>query len=142
MRNNTLFRILGALLLVVILAGVAIFAYNAGLAQGVAAAPATSSANPGTAPYPYYYGGPFFFRPFGFPFFGFPFLGCLFPLLFFFLIFFALRFLFWRGPRFWGGYGGGRHGSQTPPPYFEEWHRQAHEPKPEQEPESGPESDG
>ncbi len=134
MRTNIAFRIVSAIVLLAILAGVAIFAYNAGVAQGIASQPSASSVNTNPGPYPYY-GGPFFFRPFGFPFFGFPFLGCLFPLLFIFLIFFALRFFFWRGPRAWGGYGGRHHWNQTPPPFFEEWHRQAHEPK------TGPDSE-
>lgn len=122
--------ILIGLLVLALLAGavgVGVYAYNAGVAQGLVQSGKVSVVEGGPGPYPYY-GGPFFFhRSFGF---GFGFLGCLFPLLFFFIIFGLLRGIFWRGP--WGGrhgWGGGHHGPWGKggvPPMFEEWHRQAH----------------
>lgn len=109
-------------------AGVGVYAYNAGVAQGLVQSGKVSVVEGGPGPYPYY-GGPFFFhQPFGF---GFGFLGCLFPLLFFFLIFGLLRGIFWRGPWGWKRGWGGQH-EHGPwdkggvPPMFEEWHRQAH----------------
>ncbi|MBF8281595.1 MAG: hypothetical protein HW378_510 [Anaerolineales bacterium] len=109
-------------------AGVGVYAYNAGVAQGLVQSGKVTVVEGG--PYANY-GGPFFFpRPFGF---GFGFLGCLFPLLFFFLIFGLLRGLLWRGPWGWRrGWGGGGHHGHGPwgegsvPPMFEEWHRRAH----------------
>ena len=115
-------RIVSALVLIAAVAGIAFFAFQAGVAQG---SPITIEAPSGEtvpAPYPYYgYGMPFH-RPFGFGY-G---LGCFGPLLAFFLIFVAFRFLFW-GPR-WGHHKGhwGRHWEGGAPPMFEEWHKRAH----------------
>jgi hypothetical protein len=109
-------------------AGVGVYAYNAGVAQGLVQSGKVTVVEGGPGPYPYY-GGPFLFRPWGF---GFGFLGCLLPLLFFFLIFGLLRGLFWRGPWGWRrGWGAGHHGhgpwgEGSVPPMFEEWHRRAH----------------
>ena len=109
--------VLGILLVLVLAAGVAGIAYNAGVSRGIVESGKITPPPPGTAPYPYY--GPFHY---GFhPFFGF---GFLFPLLFFFLFFGVLRGLFWRP---WGGYYG--HYGKGVPPMFEEWHRRAHEEK-------------
>ena len=119
-------RIVSALVLIAALAGIAYFAFQAGIAQG---SPVTIQAPSGQttapAPYPYYgygYGMPFH-RPFGF---GFGFLGCLIPLFLFFIVFGAFRFLLW-GPR-WGRHMGhwGRRWEGGAPPMFEEWHKRAH----------------
>lgn len=117
-------RILAALVLVAAIAGVAFFAFNAGVATH-AQVPANGG---GQAPYPYY-GYPFLWP---FPFFG---LGCFGPLvaiLLLFLAFRALSFMFW-GPR-WGRWGHMRHGWRRGwwgeegevPPMFREWHDRAH----------------
>jgi hypothetical protein len=110
---------LGIVLLVVLVAGAAGLAYNAGVAHGLAQSGQTV-APPGGGPYPYgpYY-GPYMHGPFGFGFFG-----LLFPLLFIFLFFGLLRGLFWHS---WGGYG--HHWGRGVPPEFEEWHRRVHEGK-------------
>ena len=118
-------RVVAALVLIAAVAGVAFFAFQAGVAQG---SPITIQAPSGeTAPLPYpYYGYAPFHRPFGFGF-----LGCLIPLFFFLLLFGAFRFLLW-GPRWgyrgWpGGHGPwGRHWENGVPPMFEEWHKRAH----------------
>ena len=125
-------RIVSALILVAALAGIAFFAFRAGVAQG---SPITIEAPDGQtvpAPYPFYgYGyGPRFHHPFGFGF------GCFGPLLALFLLFVALksfRLLFW-GPRWgWGHHpmhGRGpwsRHWENGVPPMFDEWHKKAHE---------------
>ena len=121
-------RIISALVLVAAIAGIAFFAFRAGVAQG---SPVTIEAPAGQsvpAPYPFYgYGhGMPFHHPFGFG------LGCFGPLLALFLLFVALksfRFLFW-GPRWgWGGHGPWRHhgwGERGVPPMFEEWHKRMH----------------
>ena len=122
MNGNTGLRIVAGLVLVAAIAGIAFFAFQAGVARG---SPITIEAPSGeTAPLPYYgYGMPYH-RPFGFGY-GF---GCLGPLLAFFLLFLAFRFLFW-GPRWgWGPRGPWRHGwgEGGVPPMFEEWHKRAH----------------
>jgi hypothetical protein len=124
-------RILSALVMLAAIAGIAYFAFQAGVAKGspiTIQAPSGQTA-PAPAPYPFYYGyGMPFHRPFGFGF-GF---GCFGPLLVLFLLFIALRsfrMLFW-GPR-WGhhmhGHGPwGRHWENGVPPMFDEWHKKAH----------------
>src|SRR5215208_2022634 len=97
MNNNIGLRIVAALVLIAAVAGVAFFAFQAGIAQG---SPVTIEAPAGQtapAPYPYYGWGMPFHRPFGF---GFGFFGFLILLFLFFAALRALRFLFW-GPR-WG----------------------------------------
>jgi hypothetical protein len=129
-------RIVSALVLIAALAGIAFFAFQAGVAKG---SPITIEAPSGqTAPMPapfygYGYGMPFH-HPFGFGY-GF---GCFGPLLALFLVFIALksfRLLFW-GPR-WGHIGHhrgpwGRHWENGVPPMFEEWHKKAHGEQPEE----------
>jgi hypothetical protein len=117
-------RIVSALVLIAAVAGIAFFAFQAGVAQGspITIEAPSGDANAVPAPYPYYgYGMPFH-RPFGFGY-GF---GCFGPLLAFFLLFAAFRFLFW-GPR-WGRHMGhwGRRWEGGAPPMFEEWHKRAH----------------
>ena len=129
MNWRIVFGVLLALALVGGAIGIGAYAYDAGVAQGLAESGKLVAPEAGVMPYRYY-GGPFFHpRPFGF---GFGFLGCLFPLLFFFLISGLLRGLFWRGPWGWGHGGGWRGGpgmrGKGAPPMFEEWHRQAHSP--------------
>jgi len=127
-------RIVAALVLIAAIAGIAFFAFQAGVAQG---SPVTIEAPSGQAvpaPYPFYgygYGMPFH-HPFGFGF------GCFGPLLALFLIFVVLksfRVLFW-GPR-WGHMHGhygpwGRRWENGVPPMFEEWHKRAHGETPEE----------
>lgn len=131
MNGNTGLRILSALVLIGAVAGIAFFAFQAGVAQG---SPITIEAPSGEtvpAPYPYYgYGMPFHRPHFGFGY-G---LGCLGPLLAFFLLFAAFRFLFW-GPRWgWHHRGPWRHGwhEGNIPPMFDEWHKRAHGEQPEE----------
>lgn len=120
-------RIVAALVLIAAIAGVAFFAFQAGVAQG---SPITIEAPAGETapvPYPHYgYGMPFH-RPFGFGY-GFGCFGLLIPLLLFFLAIRAFHFLFW-GPR-WGhmhhGHWGHGWGDSNVPPMFQEWHKRAH----------------
>lgn len=116
--------IVGLLVLIVVIGvGAAIVnnAYQAGLVQGLAQTVPPDQARP----MPYYYGpwGYGWGHSFGFfGFFGF--------LLVLFLIFGLIRALFFwgrGGPGYWHR---GPSGTGTPP-WFEEWHRRAHEGKPD-----------
>ncbi len=124
MNRRIVSGILLTLVVVVMLGGIGLLAYDAGVSQGMLNSGRLTTPAPGLGPYPYYGGFPFW-RPFGF---GFGLLSCLFPLLFFLLILSLFRGLFWRrwywrGP----GYGYGRPGDEQPPAAFDEWHRRAHE---------------
>jgi hypothetical protein len=123
MDGKIVFRIVAALVLLAAVAGIAFFAFNAGVATHIQA-PASGT---GQAPYPYYGFG--YWHPF--PFWGFGCLGPLFALLLLFLAFRALSFVLW-GPR-WGRWGHMRHGWRHGwteeggvPPMFREWHDRAH----------------
>lgn len=119
MGDRFVVRIAIVVMLIAALAAVGFYAYNWGLAQGVAES-ARAIAAPGTgvpvvAVWP---------RPWGFGFGFFPF----FPLFFVLFWVLALRGLFWRRA-WWGrGYGwsGRGHGCGGVPPAFDEWHRRAH----------------
>jgi len=140
-------RVLLAIFVVVLLGVVAVaaggFAYQIGVAQGLAhSGPLVAPNGTGGVPVaPYYYG--FYPRPFGFG--GFGFLGCLFPLLGIFLVFGLMRAIFWGGRwggrRGWGGHGWGGQdgqdfgpGGQGVPPMFAEWHKRSHGEQPPQPP--------
>lgn len=117
-------RIVSALVLIAAVAGIAFFAFRAGVAQG---SPITIEAPSGesvSAPYPYYGYGPRFHHPFGF---GLGCFGILIPLFLFFLVLKAFRFAAW-GPRWgWGHHGHwGRRWENGVPPMFDEWHKKAH----------------
>ena len=126
--NNIVFRIVSALVLVVAIAGIAYFAFQAGVAQGSPVTIQAPSGQTAPMPYPYYGWGMPYHRPFGF---GFGFFGILLLLFLFFAALRAFRFMLW-GPRWgWGHYGG--HGPWRRgwgeggvPPMFEEWHKRAH----------------
>jgi hypothetical protein len=125
MNRSIVFRIIAGLVLLGALIGLSIFAYNAGVAHGMAA---NIQAPAGEAPavsYPYY--GMSYHMPYwGFP--GFGFLYCLIPLFFVFLAFAALRGLFGFRRHGWHAmhHGYGEPGKDVPP-MFAEWHRRAHE---------------
>ncbi len=119
--------------LIALFACIGASAFNAGIAQGVAQSgrletpPQAPSQGVAPYPYPYPYRGPFFFRPFGW---GFGLFGLLVPLFLLFLFFGLFRAIFWH--RRWGRYGPRGDWGQGVPPAFEEWHRRAHEPKPQE----------
>ncbi len=111
------FRWLAGLLTVAMLAIVGVYAYNLGVAHGVAetsrliAAPGDAAAAIPVWPR-HYWGHGFGFFPF-------------FPFLFILFWFCLARGIFWRGGwhhRRWDYYG---HGGGVPPA-FDEWHRRAH----------------
>ncbi len=123
-----LFKMFLAVVLLAAIAGLGVFAYQAGLAQGVAQnaqLPAPAGGLPAPV-YPYYPG-----MWYGHPFFGFGFLSCLGPLFLLFLAFAALRGLLWHGHGGWGrmhhGPWGRRDWQGEVPPPVQEWHRKMHE---------------
>ncbi len=130
MNGKIALRIFAGLVLVAAIAGIAFFAYQAGVVHGspvTIQAPAGQSA---PAPYPYH-GMPFGYGMHGafFPFWGFGCFGLLIPLFLFFLAMRAFRFMAW-GPR-WGrhmhgGHGPWAHGEDGVPPMFKEMHDRAH----------------
>jgi hypothetical protein len=131
MFKNIVFRILAGIVLLAAIAGIAFFAFNAGLARGAALELPASAVQTGGQPVSFYgYGMPFF-HPM--PFFGFGCFGALIPLFLLFLAFGAARRMIW-GPR-WGWHHmhhgpWGEKGPGSPdfvPPMFAEWHKRAHE---------------
>ncbi len=123
--NGKIFaRIIAALVLIAAVAGIAFFAFNAGVAQGVSTKlPAVTQ--PGNMPYAYH-GVPFFWHPFGGIF------GFIIGLLVLIFVFRLISFIVF-GPRW--GWGGGhmgrrawRHGwtEDGVPPMFKEMHDRAH----------------
>jgi hypothetical protein len=129
MNRSVVLRIFLTLVLLVVMAGLGVFAFNAGVANGLAQNIQAAGAAGAKAaqPYPYpYYGMPF--GP-GYGFHGFGFLGCLVPLFLLFAFFGLTRAIFWHGPHGWRHHGmHGRYGEweQGVPPMFAEWHRRAH----------------
>jgi hypothetical protein len=120
MNNRSILRVLAIAALVI--AGtlaVAIGAYNAGVAQGIAQSGRAITAPPAGTPYVYLWP-----RPWGFGFFP------IFPFFFFLFLFFVARGLLWRGP--WRGGRGYRYDGV--PPAFDEWHRRAHGEQPSSRP--------
>lgn len=115
-------RIFLAILLVLVIVagavGLGTYAYNAGIAQGLAQSGKVVA--PDGSAVPYY--GPFFYRPFGFGFDG-----ILFGCFFLFLIVGLIRAIFWR--RHWGMQGRRGMWNGDVPPMAAEWHRKMHDTK-------------
>lgn len=115
-------RIVSALVLIAAVAGIAFFAFQAGVAQG---SPITIEASSGAsvpAPHPYYGYGMRYHHPFAWGF------GCLIPIFAVFLLVLALksfRVMMWDPRWGWGGHRG-HWGERHVPPMFDEWHKQAH----------------
>jgi hypothetical protein len=122
-------RILAFLLLIAVMAGIGVLAYNAGVAHQMSLVAQAPAAQTGSQTYPIF---PFWWP---FPFFGFGFFGILAAFFLFWIAFGALRLLFW-GPRWgwrrwhrgYGAWGGGGSGEDMPiPPMMAELHRRMHE---------------
>ena len=137
MNRSIIFKGFLALVLLGALVGIGVFAYNAGLSQGMAVNLQAPAGGSGTVPLPYPY---YAFRhssPFG-GFGGFGCFGMLIPLFLLFLVFGAFRGLFWHSPRRWHRLHSGPWGmppcgdpGTDVPPMAAEWHRRMHEQKPE-----------
>jgi hypothetical protein len=104
MNGRTILNIVLGALIVLVLAGIGIGIYNAGVSQGIAQAATLPEGTTIVAPVGYGYG-------YGHPgFFGFGFLWILFPIFFLFLLFGLARAAFGGGRRWGGGWGPGGHG--------------------------------
>lgn len=136
MDNKVVLRLSLAVALLAGVVAVALYAYNLGVGQGLLHASQTvylnvenlyannadlaeSGQSPAPAPQPYS-GRMFHYGPLGFGLAG---LRCLVPLLFLALFFVIVRHL----RRHWHGEWHHHHGERGLPPFFEEWHRRAHE---------------
>ncbi|MBL8103217.1 MAG: hypothetical protein JNM02_11840 [Anaerolineales bacterium] len=140
-RNGLVFRVIGVLLLLGLIAAGGFMVFKAGEARGVMQAPAVATAiseaaeNGQGAPvppmmygrgygYPYSYG---YHHHFGF----FPFGAICGSIIFLFFFFGFLKMIFFRGMRHgWGSHGHhgpwGRKWEDGVPPMFNEWHKRAH----------------
>jgi hypothetical protein len=127
MVKNIVFRIVAGLVLLAAIAGIAFFAYQAGVTHGAAANIQLPVAEDGVVFYPHF--GMHTFMGFGF-------FGVLFVLFLLCLAFGAMRRLFWGprwgwrhmghfGPEGQGPMGRGSWGERVPP-FFSEWHKRAH----------------
>ncbi|MBK9926279.1 MAG: hypothetical protein IPP66_13435 [Anaerolineales bacterium] len=137
--NKIGLRIFAGLVLVAAIAGIAFFAFQAGVVNGsrVTIQAPSGDVQAAPVPYPMYgygYGHGMPFHHFGF---GLGCFGILIPLFLFFLAMKAFRMMVW-GPRWWGhmghhhGHGPwGRHWEGGVPPMFAEWHKRAHNPSEE-----------
>lgn len=132
---KSIFRVFALLVIVGLLVTGGFMAYQAGVAQGIAEAPAVASAiekaaENGQAPVPpiYGYGHPYgygFPHPFGF----FPVGGVCLSVFFLFVAFAFLKMIFFRGMRRgWGHHHGhwGKGWESGAPSMFDEWHKRAH----------------
>lgn len=128
-RNGFIFRLIGVLLLAGLIFGSGFMVYRAGVAQGIAQAPAVAeaiqeSAGGGQFIHPMYgygygFGGPHFFNPFG--------AICL-SIFFLFFFFGFMKMIFFRRMRHgWEHHGPWRKDWEgSVPPMFDEWHKRAH----------------
>ena len=116
MNGRTILNLALGAVVVLVLAGVGIGIYNAGVSQGIAQAATLPEGTTVVTPVGYGYG-------WGNPgFFGFGFLWILFPILFFLLLFGLARAAFGGGRR-WGGPGWGPRGGYGPNDWNEERER-------------------
>jgi hypothetical protein len=131
MNKGILLKIVLALVLIGAIIGLGAVAYQAGFVHGAAADIQLPANGSQTFVYPpMMYGHPFF----GFG--GFGFLGCLVPFFLIGLVFFTIRVIFGFGHHGFrhmhhGYWGMDPNGEPNVPPMFSEWHRRAHEEKPE-----------
>lgn len=146
-RNGLVFRVIGVLLLIGLIAAGGFMAFKAGEANGISQAPAVATAIANAAEngqavnvppmmYGHGYGyGPGYPMMYGHHHFGFFPGGICFSILFLFLFFGFLKMIFFRGMR----HGHHRHGpwgrnwEDGVPPMFNDWHKRAHGEKPEEE---------
>ncbi|NOH03786.1 MAG: hypothetical protein HND47_18390 [Chloroflexi bacterium] len=130
-RNGFIVRLIGALLLLGLVAAGGYMAYKAGVAQGIAQSPAVAEAIQEGAPISPMYGPAYGHYGYGFGFHPFHPLGAICGSIFFLFLFFGLlRLVFW---------GRGHHGhwhkgwEGGAPSMFDEWHKRAHGERPAEE---------
>jgi hypothetical protein len=147
-RNGFVFRLIGVVLLLGLIAGAGAMAYKAGMAQGISQAPAVATAiskaaeSGQVAPVPpmmYGYGQPYGYGyGFGYRHHFNPFGAICGSLIFLFFFFGFMKMIFFRKMR----HGWGHHGHHGPwgkdwkdgvPPMFNEWHKHAHGETPAEE---------
>lgn len=142
-RNGLVFRVIGVLLLIGLIAAGGFMAFKAGEANGISQAPVVATAIADAAEngqavnvppmmyghgYGYGHGYPMTYRHhFGF----FP-GGICFSILFLFLFFGFLKMIFFRGMHHGHHRHGpwGKHWEDGVPPMFNDWHKRAHGEKP------------
>ncbi len=150
MKGHIVLRLVTGLVLLVVLAagaaGVGLYAYNAGIARGLADSGKLTA--PSAGAWPFAYAGPYWHYGLFGP--GFGLFNCFALLFGLFLVFMLVRGLLFVvfGPRHWrdaegyrpwhGPWGRGPWGRGGYPPFFEDWHRQAHGQEKPQEPPAGP----
>lgn len=138
--KGIVFRVIGVVLLIVLIAAGGFMAFKAGQVNGISQAPAVATAIAKAAEsgqganvppmmyghdFGYGYGSPMMYNRHHFGFFpG----GICFSIFFIFLLFGALRMIFFRPWRHGGHMHGpwGRHWEDGVPPMFNEWHKRAH----------------
>ncbi len=141
-RNGFVFRLIGVLLLIGLMAVGGFMAYKAGIAQGISQAPAVATAisqaaeNGQTVPPMVGPGYGYGYHPYGFGYphhFGFlPLGGICFSIFFLFLGFLKMIFFRpWRHGHIHGPWG--RHWEGGVPSMFNEWHKRAHGETPAEE---------
>lgn len=131
------FRVIGFLLLLGLIAGGIFMSYKAGEAQGISQAPLVATAisqaaeNGQTAPIPpmmyqnsYGYGPGY--QMYGRHHFGFFPFGICGSILFLFFLFGFMKMIFFRGMWHRGHGHWGRYWEDGVPPRFDEWHKRAH----------------
>ncbi len=148
-RNGFVFRLIGVLLLLGLIAAGGFMVFRAGEAQGIAQAPAVATAisqaaeNGQVAPIPpmmYGYGSPYGYgygmHGYGHHFGFFPF-GAICGSIFFLFFFFGfMKMIFFRGMHHGSHHmrgPWGKHWEGGVPPMFNEWHKQAHGESPAEE---------
>jgi hypothetical protein len=125
MNGRGIFGFLAVIVLLAVMAGIGIGAYNAGINEGIAEAARAAQAageNPAVV-YPPYVGGPWGYG-YGHGGWGGGFFGFLLFILGFFLIIGLIRAAFGRGR--WGGGGHGHGGWDSRRERMEELHRELH----------------
>ena len=147
-RNGFVFRLIGFVLLLGLIAGGGAMAYKAGMAQGISQAPAVATAISKAAesgqfapvpPMMYGYGQPYGYGyGFGYRHHFNPFGTICGSLIFLFFFFGFMKMIFFRKMRHgWGHHG--HHGRWAKdwkdgvPPMFNEWHKHAHGETPAEE---------
>ena len=122
--NKIGLRIVSALVLIVAIAGIAFFAFQAGVANGSPLSIESPSGDTNTFLMPHYGYG--YAMPFHRAHFGFGCFGPLFAIFLLILAFKSFRMMLW-GPRWGHMRHWSRHWEGGTPPMFDEWHKKAHE---------------